>query len=465
MIWKIALRNLFKNARRSIMTALAIGVGGLAALLLGGFVTSIWFGVQTSMIQEQGNLQIYRNGYLEYGAANPEDYTIADWKAAAEAIGADPELARDIAVITPRIDLVGVAGNAQTGNSKTFIGQGIVPAQVDQMRQWDGWQIGEFTPATGLADAAPESVIVGIGMARMLGVCGPLNVPNCQDRPVGADAETGVANPEGPDFANIVAGDGDLAELSAAGPGKPGLNLLAATTEGMPNIIRATIDAAQAQSVSAIDDAFVMMRFDEAQRLLYGDRPEATALMVQVSDPARVDAVKARIQQVLDAAGLDLTAYHFTEVDPTFSRIFGMFTFIFLAVSLVLSIVIVFTIVNTVSMNIVERVKEIGTVRAIGFRKSFVRRLFLAESALTGLFGALIALAFGVVLSSLVNSAQVQWTPPSNATPLTVRLMVLENPVFTGAVVLILIAITVIASILPTFRASRLNIVESLQRA
>jgi putative ABC transport system permease protein len=207
------------------------------------------------------------------------------------------------------------------------------------------------------------------------------------------------------------------------------------------------------------------MSFDEAQRLLYGDRPEATALMIQVADPDRADAVKARIQEVLDTAGLGLVAYHFTEVDPTFGRIFGMFGFIFVVVSTVLAIVIVFTIVNTVSMNIVERVKEIGTIRAIGFRRSFVRRLFLAESALTGLFGAAIAVSLAAGLAAFVNAAAVQWTPPSNATPLTVRLMVLENPLLAGSVALALTLIAVVASILPTFRASRLNIVESLQRA
>lgn len=462
MIWKIAFRNLLKNARRSLMTALAIGVGGLAALLLGGFVTSIWFGVQTSMIQDQGNLQVYRDGYLEYGAANPEEFTIADWNAAVEALVADSELQGEIAVITPRIDLMGVAGNAQTGNSKTFIGRGVVPEEIDRMRQWDGWNVGEVTPATGLAGAAPQDVIVGVGMARMLGVCEALDVPDCRDRPESvADAPDDA---ESAGFAGLVSGDPELAELSVEESGSPGLNVMAATTEGIPNIIRASIVAAQAQSVNAIDDAFVMMQFQEAQRLLYGDRPEATALMIQVNDPARVDAVKARAQEVLNAAGMGLTVYHFTEVDPTFNRIFGMFTFIFIVVSTVLAIVIVFTIVNTVSMNIVERVKEIGTIRAIGFRKSFVRRLFLAESALTGVFGSLIALILALVLSSSVNSLGVQWTPPSNATPLTVRLMVLENPVFTGSVVLTLTLIAVVASILPTFKASRLNIVESLHR-
>ncbi|CAK9884169.1 MAG: hypothetical protein XXXJIFNMEKO3_00550 [Candidatus Erwinia impunctatus] len=45
MIWSIALRNLLKNGRRSVITITSIGIGGLAMMLFGGFVTSIYFGV------------------------------------------------------------------------------------------------------------------------------------------------------------------------------------------------------------------------------------------------------------------------------------------------------------------------------------------------------------------------------------------------------------------------------------
>ena len=69
MIWLIALRNLLKNSHRSVITITSIGIGGLAMMLFGGFVTSIYFGVQTGLIQEQGQLQIYQQGYLQYGAA------------------------------------------------------------------------------------------------------------------------------------------------------------------------------------------------------------------------------------------------------------------------------------------------------------------------------------------------------------------------------------------------------------
>ena len=460
MIWKIALRNILKNARRSITTALAIGIGGLAALLFGGFVTSIWYGVQTSMIQEQGNLQIYRNGYLEFGAANPDAYTIQNWDQVAALLAADAMLAENLSVITPRIDLAGVAGNAETGNSKTFIGTGIVPAEVDQMRGWDGWSIGQTGTVTGLASGGSDSVIVGLGMARMMGMCEALAVPNCQDAPAVAEELTG----EEQDFSALVEEEGGLGD-QGAGASKPQLNVMAATSAGVPNIARVGIEAAQAQSVRAIDNSFVMMHFEQARSLLYGDSQEATALMLQVVDPAMVDAVKTRVAEVLNGAGLDLSVYHLTEVDPTFDRIFGMFSFIFVVVAIVLSIVIVFTIVNTISMTIVERVKEIGTIRALGFRKGFVRALFLTESTLIGVIGAAVALGGAIIVSNMVNAAGLQWTPPSNATPLTVQLMVLDNPIFAAAVVGTLITIAFAAAVLPTFKAARLNIVESLQRA
>lgn len=463
MIWTIAFRNLLKNARRSTMTALAIGIGGLAALLFGGFVTSIWFGVQTAMIQDQGNIQIYRDGYLEFGAANPDDYTILNWPSVVELISSNKGLSDEISIITPRINLAGVAGNAVTGNSKTFIGSGIVPSQVDQMRSWDGWNINQVAPLTGLSDDVQDGVVVGLGMARMMGVCEPLNVADCKDRPSDAAADDDLRVET--DFSSLVDDETALTKLREQQSGQPQLNLMAATSSGVPNIARVSISSAQPQAVRALDNAYIMMHFEQARELLYGDSQEATVLMLQIKNPDRADAVKAQLQSVLDGSGLDLNVYHFTEVDPTFDRVFGMFTFLFIVISIVLSIVIIFTITNTVSMTVVERVKEIGTIRALGFRKSFVRYLFLAESALIGLFGATIALIMAIVLSSFVNSAGIQWTPPSNATPLTVQLMVLENPQFTFAVVLALVLITVLASILPTFKASRLNIVESLQRA
>ncbi len=464
MVWTIAFRNLIKNGRRSIMTMLAIAIGGFAALLFGGFVTSIWFGVQTSMIQDQGNLQVYRKGFLQFGAADPEAYTIVDWRRAAETIGAIETIRDDIVVITPKLDLGGIAGNVAASSNKTFFGTGVVAADIDRMRQWDGWRIDQPGLASGLSDNRGNGVVVGVGMARMLGICGPLEIAECTDPP---RLTRGTVTGEADTVAPLVEGDGDLSALRSGGPADslPRLNLLAATTTGLPNIARVVVETAQSQAQRAVDNAFVMMHFDQAGELLYGDSRQATALLIQIRSPDRAEFVKAEISKTLAAAGLDLEVYHFTEVDPTFSRIFGMFSFLFAVVSIVLAIVIVFTIVNTVSMSVIERVREIGTIRALGFRKGFVTRLFLAESALIGLFGAVLALIGAIAAATLINAMGVQWTPPSNAAPLTVQLMVLQNPALTLAVVAALAAVAVVAALVPTRRAARLNIVESLHHA
>ena len=465
MIWKIALRNLLKSPRRSFTTAGAIAIGGLAALLFGGFITSIWFGVQTSMIQQQGQLQVHKQGYLEFGAADPDAYTIKNWTEVAARIAQDPALSADISVMTPVLRLGGIAGNAETGVSKTFIGMGVVPSAADEMRKWDGWNMGQTAPATGLSDAGLNTVIVGRGMARMMGLCAALSVPDCQDPPtLVTPAEAGTSE-DAADFAALISSEESLTAISENAARNPVLNLLAAASTGAPNIARVEVAEAQSQAQRAVDNAFVMLHFETARDLLYGDSPEASSLLIQLHDPAKVEMVKASLQTMLNGTGLGLEVLKFNEVDPTFDRVFGMFSFLFGVISLVLSVVIIFTILNTISMTIVERTREIGTIRAIGFRRGFIQRLFLAESLILGAAGAGLALILAGSVSTLVNTAGIQWTPPNNATPLTVQLMVFDNPVLSASILAALVVIAVVASLMPTRRAARMSIVSALHHA
>ncbi|MEL4013088.1 ABC transporter permease [Dryocola clanedunensis] len=459
MIWSIALRNLLKNGRRSVITIMSIGIGGLAMMLFGGFVTSIYFGVQTSMIQEQGQLQIYQQGYLKYGAADPDNYTIGNYQAVTDLLLKDPELKQQISVITPQIYLAGIAGVVATDNSKTFIGRGIRPADLDKMRNWDGWHVNVSTPPTGLDQDERDGAVVGIGMARLLGLCKPLNITKCEDPPT----LTKVISDEQVDMSGLLSAE-DTAQLSqqANNDKGPQVNLLAATSEGVPNIVSVHVKKAQSQAQRSLDDAFVMLNFDLARELLYDNEPRATTLLIQLNNPDLVEQVRQRIQQKLNASGMKLEVFRFNEVDPSFDRIFAMFTFIFGVVSVFLGIVIIFTIANTINLTVMERVGEIGTIRAMGFRRSFIMRMFISESALMGLFGTLFALILTLVISTIINSMHLGWTPPSNATPITIDLMILKNPKLVLGIMGFLFVLSVLAAILPTFKASRMNIISAI---
>ena len=54
MLFRLALRNISRNRRRSLMTASLIAMGALALLLFGGFTTNIFAGLETGIVQNSG---------------------------------------------------------------------------------------------------------------------------------------------------------------------------------------------------------------------------------------------------------------------------------------------------------------------------------------------------------------------------------------------------------------------------
>lgn len=64
----IALRNVFRNVRRSTVTIIAIALGTAAVIVFGGFINDLYYGLRESTVRSQlGHLQLYREGFAEYG--------------------------------------------------------------------------------------------------------------------------------------------------------------------------------------------------------------------------------------------------------------------------------------------------------------------------------------------------------------------------------------------------------------
>ena len=80
-----------------------------------------------------------------------------------------------------------------------------------------------------------------------------------------------------------------------------------------------------------------------------------------------------------------------------------MFSLIFLFLALIMVVIVLFAVVNTMTMNVLERTAEIGTVRAMGVRRASIRRLFLAEGAVLGALGATLGVVLAFIAIVLVN--------------------------------------------------------------
>lgn len=131
----------------------------------------------------------------------------------------------------------------------------------------------------------------------------------------------------------------------------------------------------------------------------------------------------------------------------------GIFSAIITLIGLVALVVGGLSVVNTMSMSIAERTKEIGIRKAIGASSSKIIRQFLAESGVIGIIGGLIGLGLGIAFTSLANAAgNESGTALFLVTP---RLAI-------GAVMFALI-LGIVGGFFPAWRASRLNPVEALR--
>jgi putative ABC transport system permease protein len=127
-----------------------------------------------------------------------------------------------------------------------------------------------------------------------------------------------------------------------------------------------------------------------------------------------------------------------------------------------LSVLVISVIMNTMLMSIFERVREIGTMLAIGIRRRQVMTLFLIESGILGFFGALGGAALGMGIIRLTAGGI-----PLPATEVSGKLLSYPfvTPGFVVGSGLAAILVAVLASLYPAWKGSRMKPVDALREA
>jgi putative ABC transport system permease protein len=455
----LALRNLLRNRRRSITTLLAMIVGAQAILLFGGYSRDIALSLETDYVQRSGHLQIQHKDYFLYGTGNPAAYGIAHYRHVMDVVQHDPELAPMLRVVTPTLDLGGIAGNFAAGVSRTVIASGVVVDNENRMTEWNDYGY-RWPPRRSALTGTPEdAAVIGTGVARVLQLCGPLQVKDCPQPPKPADAD-GAALP-----ADIAALAGTEKPRSPAASDTR-IELLAASARGAPNVAALNVVKAQNIGLKQLDDIYVSLHLAQAQRLVYGsDPPQATAIVLQLHHTDQMPAARARLRQLLTTTLKDeqLEILDFGTLNPFYGQVISMFDTIFGFISVLIGAIVLFTVGNTMSMAVVERTVEIGTLRAMGLRRGGIRRLFVLEGLLLGAIGAVLGALLALALGSLINHSGLSWTPPgqNSAIPLTVRVWGQTGMIIRSVIGLAFVA--TLSAWWPAQRAARLAIVDALR--
>ena len=463
---KIAFRNIFRNTRRSLTTLSTIAIGATAVLVFGAYITYIQYGVQTGAVQRTGHLQVFHNGYFNYGTAAPADWGIDGYQDVLRLVREDPELKQLTAVVTPIQSLAGIAGNFENNTSKPFFGTGFVPSDRDRMKQWNEYGTGsQGLKYSGLKDNDLTQGITGAGLVRILGLCDRLHVDDCPSIPKLAarqpDPSTNALATPAPDLAELTTRDNPADDTH---PEEPIIDLLAATAGGAPNVVTLQVSQVEMQTLKELDDNYVGMNIGLAQNLIYGrGEHKASGIVVQLNRTEDLEKARARLLALFKEQGLDLEVRDFTELNPQYNQIIGLFRSIFAFISTIIAIVVLFTVTNAMGMSVVERTGEIGTSRAMGVRRQGIRKQFLTEGSFLGLMGATAGVVLAYVVAYAINHSNLTWSPPGQVgrVPLLLYLIGAEWLIVTtwsG-----LFVVSALAALVPANRAARMVVVDALR--
>jgi putative ABC transport system permease protein len=397
-----------------------------------------------------------------YGSGDPTAYGIADYDLVIDTLRKDPVLAPLLTVVTPTLEFGGIAGNFAAGVSRTVMANGVVVEDQNALRRWNDYGFPGAPDVMPLTGTGPDAAVIGTGVARVLRLCAPLRVSDCPS-PTEKPAPTGAQLPA--DVATLTAQDAPTVGSEAANGGTR-IELLAATASGAPNVARLQVAKADGQGIKELDDIYVSLHLAQAQRLLYGSAaPQVTAIALQLHHTGDIPAARARLEKLLSTSlkGTPLAVYDFQTLHPYYGQTVGLFTAIFGFIAVLIGAIVLFTVGNTMNAAVVERTVEIGTLRAIGLRRSGIRRLFVCEGILIGVLGAVLGVTVALILAGVINHSGLTWTPPGRIEPIHLHVRVWGELRMLVDTALGLTVVAVISAWWPARRASRLQVVEALR--
>ena len=182
------------------------------------------------------------------------------------------------------------------------------------------------------------------------------------------------------------------------------------------------------------------------------DQTQDTIDFVKTAPGASADAVQKRLEGLLERDFPTAEALNQTELkenqEAQINQLLGLI-YALLVMAIVISI---FGIANTLALSIHERTRELGMLRAVGMSRRQVRTMIRYEAVITALIGGILGMILGLVFAALI------------AQPLKDEGFVLSYPVGSLIVLMVVAAVLgVVAAIVPARRASRLDVLQSLQ--
>jgi putative ABC transport system permease protein len=195
----------------------------------------------------------------------------------------------------------------------------------------------------------------------------------------------------------------------------------------------------------------LLMPFSMAQTLLDTERTER--IVVYLIDATHTEERRALLAAALRAAGISAVVKTWQEQSVAYASERGASDIAFDSVAGMVFAVIAATIAATIAMNALERRREVATLRALGMRSSGVFIMFVAEGLSMAVAGVSISLVASGLIAWIINRAALSYSA-GNALSRAPMLVELDFDRMAMAVLSVL-AVALLAALVPSFKAAR----------
>jgi len=205
------------------------------------------------------------------------------------------------------------------------------------------------------------------------------------------------------------------------------------------------------------------IHIEDAMEVLRMDQMEVSEIAVRVKDFSRLHAafntLEGGLSQEKNKAGKPIFEVHTWEKLSPFYNISRMIDVMTLFIQLMLIAIVLISIMNVMIMAVYERVREIGTMAAIGTLPGKILSLFMVEGFVLGLLGALSGSLIGGAVIYIINLSKITFSfGRQEGMILSAGIDPVDLLMISG----IVICISILASLQPAIKASRMDPIRAL---
>jgi len=207
-----------------------------------------------------------------------------------------------------------------------------------------------------------------------------------------------------------------------------------------------------------------VIHLDDARELLRIDGVEISEIAIRLKSmddlPPVFSRLKAEIASIKDKQDKPVFELHTWEKLTPFYNIAKMIDLMTFFIKVMLVSIVLVSIMNVMIMAVYERINEIGTISAIGTLPGKIMALFVTEGFLLGVLGTVVGTIISLISIAAVNAAEITFNFGRQSDLLLAPVIVYGDVITIG---LIVIGISVLASLQPAFKAARMDPITALR--